>query len=42
MQLIVSLLVTFATLSAAFTLPEAASDGVYMAYYNDTGHEVHV
>ncbi|KAF4829562.1 hypothetical protein CGCTS75_v006423 [Colletotrichum tropicale] len=42
MQLIVSLLVTFAAFSAAFNLPEAASDDVYMAYYNDTGHEVHV
>ncbi|KAF4895397.1 hypothetical protein CGCF415_v011905 [Colletotrichum fructicola] len=42
MQLIISLLVTCAAFSAAFTLPEAASDGFYMAYYNDTGHEVHV
>lgn len=42
MHLIISLLVTFAAISAAFTLPEAASDGFYVAYYNDTGHEVHV
>ncbi|KAF6806309.1 hypothetical protein CPLU01_15908 [Colletotrichum plurivorum] len=34
--------VTLASFAAAFTLPETASDGFYVSYYNETGHEVHV
>lgn len=34
--------VALASIAAAFTLPETASDGFYVSYYNETGHEVHV
>jgi hypothetical protein len=35
-------LASLAPIAAAFTLPYGLTDGTYAAYYNATGHEVHV
>lgn len=42
MKFHVIFIVTFSALSAAFTLPDNLTDGTYTAYYNETGHEVHI
>jgi hypothetical protein len=35
-------LASIASLASAFTLPAGLTSGNYVAYYNATGHEVHV
>jgi hypothetical protein len=40
--LITTSLASLAPFASAFTLPEGLTNGIYAAYYNATGHEVHV
>ncbi|KAF9880399.1 hypothetical protein CkaCkLH20_02353 [Colletotrichum karsti] len=42
MYLSIYLVSALVAVSAAFTLPEGTTDGFYLAYYNESGHEVHV
>lgn len=42
MHFIYLLFASIAAIAAAFTLPKNAADGFYVAYYNETGHEVHL
>ncbi|KAE9574466.1 hypothetical protein CGCF415_v004677 [Colletotrichum fructicola] len=42
MHFIFLLFAFVAAIAAAFTLPKDAADGFYVAYYNETGHEVHL
>ncbi|KAK1657448.1 hypothetical protein BDP55DRAFT_773959 [Colletotrichum godetiae] len=42
MQLSLYIIATLAAASAAFRVPEGATDGVYAAYYDESGNEVHV
>ncbi|KAK1714231.1 hypothetical protein BDP67DRAFT_577380 [Colletotrichum lupini] len=42
MHLSLSLVAALAAASAAFRIPEGATDGTYLAYYDESGNEVHV
>ncbi|KAJ0302623.1 hypothetical protein COL516b_007162 [Colletotrichum fioriniae] len=42
MHLSLSIVAALAATSAAFRIPEGATDGTYLAYYDESGNEVHV